>query len=382
MVNSLNLKNQPLFPVILKKNGRGFFCMLWFCALIVPVFSLSALSLDETIGNIRKIEGAGGKQVEFRWDPFFQAGVFSLGDHTVSFLAGSQPHETGYLLLDNTELFTAALPFQDKDGLFFPDDFSVAIQNVFSRAIKEDAGRFRIAAIIIDPGHGGKDSGATSKLDFNINGKTYKAIEKNIVLEVSKRLKTVLEQAYPGKQILMTRDSDTFPSLDARTAIANSVPLRDNEAIIYISIHANKTIDSNSRARGYEVWYLNPNIRRNVIDAAKYTDSPGILPILNDMLQEEYTTESVIIARSILKSFGEVLGPAVPSRGLKAGEWMVVKNSRMPAVLVELGFLDNRDDVILMTTDDGLHKLTEALYKGITGFIGVFESSGGFTAVR
>ena len=360
---------------------KAFFSFFFFLFSFI-VFSPSALSLDETIGKLSQIDGAAGKRAEFRWDPFFQAGVFSLGDHTVSFFAGSEPGETGYLLLDNHEIFTAALPFPDKGALFFPDTFSASLRNAFSRAIAEDASRYRIAAIIIDPGHGGRDPGAMSKNDFTINGKTYKAIEKNIALDVSRRLKSVLTRNFPGKQILMTREGDTFPSLEQRTSIANAVPLRDNEAIIYISIHANKTLDSNSRARGYEVWYLNPNFRRNLIDAGKYSDSPEIRVILNDMLQEEFTTESILIAQSILRSFGEVLGPGVPSRGYKAGDWMVVKNSRMPAVLVELGFLDNQDDVILMTTEDGLQKLTQALYNGIADFITAFERSGGFTAVR
>ncbi|MCL2879311.1 MAG: N-acetylmuramoyl-L-alanine amidase, partial [Treponema sp.] len=122
--------------------------------------------------------------------------------------------------------------------------------------------------------------------------------------------------------------------------------------------------------------------RRNVLGSEKLDDLDNILPILNDLLQEEYTTESILIGQSILRSLGETLGPSVPSRGLKAGEWMVVKNARMPAVLVELGFLDNRDDVLLMTTEDGLRKLTDALYKGISAFVTAFERSGGFTAVR
>ena len=351
------------------------------CYLLPAPFSLYSLTLDETLENLAKVEGSAGKRLEFRWDPFLYSGTFLMGNHHISFLAGTSPGETGYLLLDSNEVFSSELPFPEKQGLFFPVRFSDVLQSAFSHAIREDLTRYRIAAIIIDPGHGGKDPGALSAGEFIINGKASRAIEKNIVLDVSLRLKKVLEQSYPGKQILMTRDSDTFPSLSERTAFANAVQLRDNEAIIYISIHANKAIN-NSRARGYEVLYLNPDFRRDLIDSSKFGDSSDILPILNDMLQEEYTTESIFIGQSIINAFKEVLGPAVPSRGLKAGEWMVVKNSRMPAVLVELGFLDNPDDILLMTTEDGLRKLTEALYKGIDGFINAFERSGGFTVVR
>jgi N-acetylmuramoyl-L-alanine amidase len=205
--------------------------------------------------------------------------------------------------------------------------------------------------------------------------------EKDLVLEVSKRLKTALSKAYPDKRILMTRGKDAYPSLKERTEQANSVTLKDNEAIIYISIHANKAF--NRSARGYEIWYLDPGTRRDdLLDPSKYADSADILPILNDMLQEEFTTESIMIGKSILKGLGEVFGSSVPSRGLKAGGWEVVRSSRMPAVLVELGFLSNNEDVKLMSSETGLQKFAEALYKGIVEFIGTFERSGGFTTVQ
>jgi N-acetylmuramoyl-L-alanine amidase len=99
------------------------------------------------------------------------------------------------------------------------------------------------------------------------------------------------------------------------------------------------------------------------------------------MLEEEFTTESIILAQSILGSLGQALGASVPSRGLKKEEWFVVRNSRMPAVLVELGFVSNPQDAVLRTSEEGLRKVTDALYKGIIEFVGVFERSGGFTAV-
>jgi N-acetylmuramoyl-L-alanine amidase len=91
------------------------------------------------------------------------------------------------------------------------------------------------------------------------------------------------------------------------------------------------------------------------------------------MLEEEYTTESILLADSILAGLGQTFGNSLPSRGRKANDWFVVRNSRMPAVLVELGFVSNRQDALLMTGDEGLQKYTRALYNGITNFIGIFE---------
>jgi len=72
----------------------------------------------------------------------------------------------------------------------------------------------------------------------------------------------------------------------------------------------------------------------------------------------------------------------MPSRGLKAENWFVVRRSNMPAVLVELGFVSNRADMQIMTSDTDLRKLVEAVYKGIVDFVGAFEASGGFIAAR
>ncbi|MDR0315799.1 MAG: N-acetylmuramoyl-L-alanine amidase [Treponema sp.] len=354
-----------------------------FAALIVlssPVFA-QILTLDETINTLNSAAGArSGTRLEFRWDPFFQGGTFAFGNHYGIFTAAQSAGETGYLMLDSKEVFTTPMPWLNQGELVFPEPFVSTAKDAFSRYFEDDASRFRIAAIIIDPGHGGKDPGAMSREDYMINGRRTKAIEKEIVLEVSKRLKTVLERAYPDKRILMTRNDDTYPSLADRTVLANSVSLMESEAIIYISIHANSSF--NARARGYEVWYLDPNHRRDVLDRSKYAESADVLSILNDMLQEEYTRESIMIAESILKAIGETLGNSVPSRGIKPGGWEVVRNSRMPAVLVELGFVSNSEDVQLMTTEDGLRKFTEALYKGINDFVGVFERSGGFTVAQ
>jgi N-acetylmuramoyl-L-alanine amidase len=315
---------------------------------------------------------------EFRWDPFLRGGVFNLGGHFGTFNAGLEAGESGYVMFDNREVFTVPLPYHERDELVFPELFVKTLQDTFSRYFEEDGTRFRIAAIIIDPGHGGKDPGAIGTPQ--VDGKPLRAVEKDIVLNASLRLKSLLDRAFPGKQVLMTRDRDVFYSLEERVAIANSVPLKENEAIIYISIHANYVFNPN--ARGYEVWYLNPDYRRNVLDRSKYSDAADVIPILNTMLEEEFTRESVMMAQSILQAFNENMGSSMPSRGLKADEWFVVRNSRMPAVLVELGFVSNPEDARIMTSEAGLRKLTGALYKGIVDFVSIFERSGGFTAVQ
>ncbi|MDR1058622.1 MAG: N-acetylmuramoyl-L-alanine amidase, partial [Treponema sp.] len=245
------------------------------------------------------------------------------------------------------------------------------------RSFEEDQSRFRIAAIIVDPGHGGKDTGAVG--NFVIAGKPFKSVEKDITLRTAKLLHARLSAAFPGKRILLTREGDTYPTLENRVALANSVRLKDNEAVIFISIHANASF--NKQARGYEVWYLSPEFRRNVIDPSKYSGSKEVISILNGMMEEEFTTESVMMAQAIMTRLAEAADGSMPSRGIKAEEWFVVRNSRMPAVLVELGFVTNETDALLMNDEAYLKNLSEALYKGINDFITLFERTGGFTVI-
>jgi N-acetylmuramoyl-L-alanine amidase len=344
-----------------------FFTFPAYADSVVPQ-SAKTLSMEEALSAL-------GTAAELRWDPFFSSGVIVSGAHEAAFISGREG-ETGTVLLDHRDILTLPLPFLERGVLKFPESFLNQIKDTFYRYMEEDRDRFRIAAIIIDPGHGGKDPGAS--WDHKIQGKTLKSVEKDITLKVSRLLYSTLTAAYPDKKILITREGDTNPTKDARVSMANSVPLGANEAAIYISVHANSAF--NESARGYEVWYLSPSYRREVIDQSRYQDSKEVLPILNSMMEEELTTESILLANYILKRMGEIVGRQSPSRGLKAEEWFVLRNARTPSVLVELGFVSNQADALLMNDDVYLKNLSDALYKGISDFVAFFERSGGLAA--
>jgi len=337
------------------------------CFLLPVPHSLHALSLDETLGALSSI--SANEQAQFRWDPLFRDGVFNFGDHFGAFTIAAAEGETGYLLFDNRELFDVPLPYNSGGRLVFPDAFVTTLKNTFTRFHENDSSRFRIAVIIIDPGHGGRDSGAVGNL--TANGRTTQIYEKDIVLKAGLALRNQLIRAYPDKRILMTRDTDVYLTLEQRSDMANAVTVRDNEAVIFISIHAN--YGANANARGYEVWHITSGYRRSLLDTSRYNYSSDVSAILNAMLEEEYATESILLADSILAGLGRTFGSSLPSRGRKANDWFVVRNSRMPAVLVELGFVSNQQDAVLMTSEDGLQKFTDSLYNGITNFIDIFE---------
>ena len=346
-------------------NKKLLFLISYFLFLI---FSLNALSLDETINTLSRV--SMNQSVQFRWDPLFRDGIFTIGDHYGAFSVARREGETGYLVFNNRELFNVALPYNDNGRLIFPESFVTTLSRTFSRLRENDMSRFRVAVIIIDPGHGGRDPGAVGNI--SVNGRNTQVREKDIVLNVALRLRDQLIQRYPDKRILMTRDSDINRTLDYRSDMANAVTVRDNESIIFISIHANAALNTN--ARGYEVWHITSGGQpRSLLDTSRSSYSPDINAILNRMLNQEFTSESILLADSILQGFQGTFGNTLPSRGRKANDWFVVRNSRMPAVLVELGFVSNRQDAVLMTSEEGLQRLTASLYNGINNFIGIFE---------
>jgi N-acetylmuramoyl-L-alanine amidase len=248
------------------------------------------------------------------------------------------------------------------------------VEKSFAEAEAASRSHFSVAAILIDPGHGGKDPGAIG--EQSVAGKKLRVVEKEVTLDISRKLYAQLKAKYPDKRILITREGDSYPTLEDRVDMANSVELASNEAIIYVSVHANSSFNKN--AKGFEVWYLNPEYRRTLVDSKK----PGgpkqeIAPILNAMLEEEFTTESIILARNIMAGLQSEIGSESPNRGIRADEWFVVRNARMPSVLIEAGFVTNPDEGRLLASDDYLARVADGVYNGLVDFVGYFETMRG-----
>jgi N-acetylmuramoyl-L-alanine amidase len=282
-----------------------------------------------------------------------------------------------YLLLDYRDVVTVQPIVREGSRILFSSEAASQINSFFRPGLDASLSH-RIAVVLIDPGHGGKDWGANREYRTDDGVVTVK--EKEIVLTVAKRLQGLLSEAYPEKQTLLTRDSDDYTSLETRTEKANEVlrHVGENEAVIFISVHANAALVD--KPRGFEVWYLKPEHQRNLIDEDTNGElSEDLIPVLNTMLEMEYLTESVVLAKFILDELQENVGNVSPNRGLKAEEWYVVRKSKMPAVLLELGFISNREEAFLMRKPDYLQKLTEAIYNGVVRFIDLYEKTLGFT---
>jgi len=325
----------------------------------------SATAPSATAGWVDIMAAASEWKAAVSYDPLTGTGHILRGGDLVRFKKDYPVFSLG----SGRPLRSAAV--RDSGGrLQMPLDTERAIARWFAERDAERASRFSVAAIIIDPGHGGKDSGAIG--EFGSGKDRLRVLEKDVSLAIGKDLYARLQAAWPDKRILITRSGDTYPSLDARVDMANDVQLGLNEAIIYVSVHANASF--NKSASGFEVWYLNPEYRRTVVDDKKAEGvDKSVLPILNAMLEEEYTTESVFLAKSILGGLKAKIGDASVDRGLRAEEWFVVRNAKMPSVLVEVGFVTNEAEARKLSDPGHLRKLGDGIYNGIIDFVEYFE---------
>lgn len=335
--------------------------LVFFAFFCVPIFA----------GQHLLNEKAAESGMTLYWDTLSASGIIEKNGHQISFQA-----ENPLCMLDSSALIITDAPVLKDGKLYVTDGFISSAEEYFKSAGGADG--FKIGAILIDPGHGGRDPGASGT--FKVNGKTIKVQEKDVVLSIGKMLYSRLKAAYPEKQIIMTRYGDTFPQLSERTDIANNVKLGANEAILYVSIHANASL--NKASSGYEVWYLSPGYRRTVLDKSATGGDNSLFPILNSMMEEEYTTESILIAKFIMDGLGAQIGNLSKARGIKAEEWFVVRNANMPSVLIEVGFVTNEKEALNLNTESYLQKIALGIYNGISAFVTHFERSRGFISVK
>ncbi len=280
--------------------------------------------------------------------------------------------KVGYdgFVLGSSELLHSAPIHYSSGKLVIPGSTARAMESWLGGREAERQSKFAVAMIIIDPGHGGKDPGAIGEHGATKN--RIRVVEKEVALSIAQDVYRQLSERWPDKKILITRSGDTYPSLEDRVTMAHENDLTMNEAVIFVSIHANASF--NKAAEGYEVWYLNPTYRRTVVNGKRAEGvDKDILPVINSMLEEEYTTESIFLATKILDGLTAAIGNVSTNRGLRPEEWFVVRNARMPSVLIETGFVTNEAEARLLADPGHLRKLGEGIYNGIVNFVDYFE---------
>lgn len=224
-----------------------------------------------------------------------------------------------------------------------------------------------VKRVVIDPGHGGKDPGAQ-----------YKGTqEKALVLDIARRVAAKLRKLL-GVQVLLTRNSDTYLDLEERTAFANT-----KDADIFVSIHANAA--ASHRLHGVETYFLNlasdeESMRVAARENATTTRSISDLQvILNDLMLNSRINESNRLARSV---HGSLLHSTrkkakVNDLEVKQAPFYVLIGARMPAVLVEVGFITNPAEHRLLSRNSYRDAVAQGIAEGIANYAKQLKRTGG-----
>ncbi|MGE5197006.1 MAG: N-acetylmuramoyl-L-alanine amidase family protein, partial [Deltaproteobacteria bacterium] len=194
--------------------------------------------------------------------------------------------------------------------------------------------------------------------------------EKSVNLDIAKRLAKLLSD--DGIQVVMTRSTDQFIALERRVDIANSV-----KADLFISVHSNA--NRVKGMNGFEVYYFTPRAddTRRALAAAKdskpdvggdcfASDNVNLKATLWDMVYTSSRAESIDLARSICRSIDNDLDTKI--LGVKGANFFVLRGARMPAILIEIGFVSNRREEQLLRNGYYRQQIAEAVATGIRNY--------------
>ncbi len=356
---------------ILKRNAVCLILVTGFlagCATTPPpgpVIHPFLLAHRLTIGSInylpssavcRQLQGQG------QWDPQSQIWTLTVGTHELR-VTPQMP----VALIDRLPYPLLSPPILDKGEILLPEsiwDRWIATWEVPAPPPVPSA-PLHLKTIILDAGHGGHDPGAIGRSGLR---------EKLVTLDVTQRLRDLLAQ--DGFRVVMTRDRDRFISLSRRSEIANRA-----EADLFISIHANA-----SRRRsisGFEVYVLSEatDDHARALEAAENASLPeevgeGISTeteaIVWDLLYTEHRTESNELAASVCRGLARAKVPS-QNRGVKSARFAVLKGTRMPAVLIEVGFVTHAGEEARLRSADYRQRLAEGIRDGILAFRESYE---------
>jgi N-acetylmuramoyl-L-alanine amidase len=232
--------------------------------------------------------------------------------------------------------------------------------------------------VVIDAGHGGHDPGSISP--------DRKVKEKTIALSVALKFGKLIEQNNPDIKVIYTRDTDIFIPLDTRSDIANN-----NKADLFISIHVN-SVKARS-ASGSETYVMGESKSSSNLEVTMKENSvislegdhqsvyEGFDPnnpesyIIFSLLQNAHLEQSLQIAEFVQEELGK--GPVKINRGIKQGGLIVLWRSSMPAILVELGFISNPNDYLVLTREENHDRFANSLYKAFSKYKKAYESNNG-----
>ncbi|MDD3366928.1 MAG: N-acetylmuramoyl-L-alanine amidase [Sphaerochaetaceae bacterium] len=215
-----------------------------------------------------------------------------------------------------------------------------------------------VGIVVLDAGHGGHDPGAIAEGSLQ---------EKEIVLDLTLRVGQHLRRQDPNLSVILTRETDEFIPLEERANIATQLDPGIGKTTIFVSIHVNSSHFRS--ASGFEVllkerdkWvrFLDSNATDwEIARYANYTAGD-----VNKFLNRENVLLATAMVEEIRKSF-----PTMPNRGIKEQNLWILHASKVPTILVEVGFLSNAEEAYNMTQESWRSAMANAIAEGILRYI-------------
>ncbi|MFW5684011.1 MAG: N-acetylmuramoyl-L-alanine amidase family protein [Spirochaetota bacterium] len=332
--------------------------------LLAALLGMPAHAAEGTTVDIAQLLDRTGARLE--WDEFTRTGVLWSGLESIGFAPGEE-----VAVADFSELIRIEPIVYDRGRLLVPEPTYELLAERLGEA--EENARLRpVRAIVIDAGHGGRDPGTLRSVTVDGNTVTY--YEKDLVLDMARRVKRELEAQIDGPEVHLSRDADVYLTLGERTEFAHSLRTDPLDNVLFVSLHVNASAAPWTETRGVEIYYLPATQRRQVLEAEiAATLEPEISSILNDLKEEEYTVESVLMGKTVLGAIAEMVPETPVERGVRVANFFVVREARMPSILIETGFINNRQDLELLTTPSYRQRLSEAIAAGIASYVRDFE---------
>lgn len=231
------------------------------------------------------------------------------------------------------------------------------------------AGNEKRFTLVIDAGHGGHDPGAIGN----------KIKEKNINLKVALKLGRLVEQNLPDVRVVYTRDWDVFIPLHQRAEIANNA-----KADLFVSIHTNSLASQNSRISGAETYTLGLHRTQENLEVAQKENSvilieddykqqyAGFNPnsaesyIIFEFLQDKYMAQSVNLAQLVQRQFRN---NGRQDKGVHQAGFLVLRETSMPSILVELGYITNPTEAAYLISENGSATMARSIYTAIANYL-------------
>jgi N-acetylmuramoyl-L-alanine amidase len=308
----------------------------------------------------------------YRVDQILNDVIIRLEPGPVPVAASAYRDRSSHDILVNLTGSPPAIPIIASSGRPAPDNRTLSnhLNDAIARSADRprptadaDAERWTLDTIVIDAGHGGKDSGALAA-----DGTREKDIVLDIALKVGKYVEENLDV-----NVVYTREDDRFIPLEGRGHLANEAGGK-----LFVSIHANAAPDR--RARGTETYFLGlhkSDAARQVMerenevirleaDASAYYEYNAMTSVMQTLAQSAYMRQSQALAEAIEDQFENRVGRR--SRGVKQAGFYVLYGASMPSVLIELGFLSHPGEAAYMRSDDGQTYLASAIFRAIRQF--------------